>query len=238
MSLKYGILNIIKSYVGNQQVKLYLGSNLIFNDSVTTLNRILSNGDIRVDSNNNIRILSTNQYTNKNINNITNSKLSFIGSEVLESQEDILNVNSSFKISVDNITKHIMSTPHTGELSINDNIISRGVLKDYSQTIGNHTLISGLLTLDYSTGNVFNVLMIEDITNINIINTGATGKLSSILLYITQDTTGQRILDLSFVKFSKAHDFGLSPHAEDVIQFISADGGIVWYGLSIGSNFN
>lgn len=66
----------------------------------------------------------------------------------------------------------------------------------YYEGVATPSISSGTLTLDMSTGNVFNVAHDANITTLTFSNWPASGKSGSCTLYLTQDATGGRTLTL------------------------------------------
>lgn len=127
-----------------------------------------------------------------------------------------------------------------GTVTINDNIISKPELKDYSETNTSPSSSSGTLTLDLENGNVFEVTLTENVTTTIFNNPPATGKGGSFTIILKQDGSGGH----TFVWPASVDWAGASaptltttPNAVDILAFITTDAGTRWYGFLGGADF-
>jgi len=100
------------------------------------------------------------------------------------------------------------------------------------------TISAGVLTLDHSVGDFALVTHSENITSVVLSNPPASGTLGSITVFLNQDATGGRTLTGSFLTISGAGvDMGTAAFAKNIINFITMDGGSVYYAMSSGKDF-
>jgi len=96
---------------------------------------------------------------------------------------------------------------------------------------------TGASTLNLANGNVFNITLTGNAT---FTFSGATsGQACSFGLYLKQDATGGRTVTWpASVKWSGgAPTLTTSASAVDILVFESIDGGTIWYGSLVGTNF-
>ncbi|MEE9141065.1 MAG: hypothetical protein V3U18_09895, partial [Alphaproteobacteria bacterium] len=77
-------------------------------------------------------------------------------------------------------------------LDLQDQTLTRAELKDYAITHNAVSISSGAITLDFATGNSFEVTLTENVTSITIANPPATGNLGEAFIRFKQDATGGR----------------------------------------------
>ncbi len=117
-------------------------------------------------------------------------------------------------------------------------VISDIELQDYSETLVITPSVSGALTLDYSSSNVFKTTLHEDVTSLVISNPPASGKVGSFTLQIVQDPSTPR----TFAWGSILWNAGTAPtvtatvDAVDFYTFTTFDGGSTWYGFAAGQD--
>jgi len=112
-------------------------------------------------------------------------------------------------------------------------------LKNYSETATDPSSASGTLVLDLANGNVFDVVLTENVTTLTISNPPESGKGGSFVLILTQDATGNRTVTWpASVTWpsGNAPTLTASGNAVDIVTFITTDAGTTWYGL-FGENF-
>lgn len=78
----------------------------------------------------------------------------------------------------------------TAALQISDNEIRRALLLDYAIVHNSISSVSGVLTIDLSTGNSFVTTLTENITTVSISNPPATGNYGQFVIKIIQDASG------------------------------------------------
>lgn len=126
----------------------------------------------------------------------------------------------------------------TNTLLMEDNIISRPELKDYSETKTSPSSSSETLTLDLENSNVFEVTLTENVTTTNFNNPPATGKAGSLTLILKQDGgAGHTFVFPASVDWAGgvAPTLTTSSNAVDVLEFLTTDAGTRWYGFLRGA---
>ncbi len=114
-------------------------------------------------------------------------------------------------------------------------IKTRDKLNAYTESIGQSTVSSGVLTIDLNNGTVQEVTLSENISSIIFGNVSAIGS-STVQLKAKQDCTGSR--SISFTGFKSAG--GVAPsistgaNEEDILVFQTLDGGSTWYLFASG----
>ena len=116
--------------------------------------------------------------------------------------------------------------------------ILRGTtLAGYSEVIQAPLIIGGVLTLDLTKGNIFNVAHNANITSLIILH-ASPNNASKLRLILTQDATGGRTLTLpSSVTWQSVFTpaFSTIGYTDNVIDLISVNNGGAWRGLYVGS---
>ena len=117
----------------------------------------------------------------------------------------------------------------------------RPQLRDYSETSPTPAISSGTLTLDFETGNAFEVVLTQNVTSLQLVNPPASGRAGSCSLIVRQDGTGGRALAWpTSVKWAG----GIAPsitgaaNGVDIFALVTRDGGTTWYGFPAGQNFS
>jgi len=72
-------------------------------------------------------------------------------------------------------------------LVMNNNVVARPEILDYSVTTTTAASVSNVITLDMSLGNVFTTTLTENINTITVTNPPATGSYGELLWIVTQD---------------------------------------------------
>ena len=130
------------------------------------------------------------------------------------------------------------SVPMAGTLSMQDNVVSRPELKDYAETRTAPASSAGALTLDLTTGNIFEPTLTESVT-LSITNPPASGKGGSFTLILRQDGTGGwGVTWPTAVKWAggTAPTLTTAASAVDVLTFMTTDGGSIWFGFLAGAD--
>lgn len=124
-------------------------------------------------------------------------------------------------------------------LSAVDNVISRAELQDYSETLPTPSSASGTLTLDLETGNVFKVVLTEDVSTLAISNWPASGKFGTCTIIIIQDST-PRTFAFTGVLWpgGAAPTVSTGSGAIDVVTITSYDAGTTKLGFVGGQDFS
>lgn len=116
-------------------------------------------------------------------------------------------------------------------LNLQDAPLTRPEIRDYSETSNTPTIAGGALTLDLEAGNVFDVVLTEDVTSISVVNAPASGRLGTVTIRFRQDAVGGRTLDLSGFDFGSAPTPAMPGTATTGRLWITAltlDGGATW----------
>lgn len=117
-------------------------------------------------------------------------------------------------------------------------VFQRAELKNYSETT--ITENAGLLyTIDMERGNVFELTLTANNSNLTFSKAPPSGKAGSFTLILVQDSTGSRT-----VTWPGAVDWagGTAPtlttaaNSVDVLTFVTVDGGRRWYGFLAGAD--
>lgn len=127
----------------------------------------------------------------------------------------------------------------TGSVTLNDNILTRPELKDYAETNTTPSSSSGVLTLDLENGNVFEVILTENVTTTNFNNPPATGKGGSFTLILKQDAgAGHTFVWPASVDWAggAAPTLTTTTNAVDILTFVTTDAGTRWYGFLAGAD--
>ena len=126
-------------------------------------------------------------------------------------------------------------------IHMQDQLLTRPQLKDFSETSTTPVISSGSLTLDLETGNVFEVTLTEDVTSLILANPPAAGSAGSATMILKQDATGGRTLAWpGSVRWAG----GVAPivtsaaNAIDICAIVTRDGGATWFGFLAGKDFS
>lgn len=127
----------------------------------------------------------------------------------------------------------------TGEVNMQDNVLKRPELTDYSETKTAPTISGGVLTLDLETGNTFDVALNSNITTLTISNPPASGKVGSFTLVFTADGTLRTVAWPASVKWSggTAPTLTSTNGKKDIFTFFTMDAGTSYFGFVAGQNF-
>lgn len=85
----------------------------------------------------------------------------------------------------------------TIDKDFNDKVVSKGEMKDLSETSFSLGSINGAVAVDYEDGHYQYGTLDGNITSITVSNFPASGKVGFLTLELTQDGTGSRTLALS-----------------------------------------
>lgn len=125
---------------------------------------------------------------------------------------------------------------HDGEaLDLQDALLTRPQLKDYSEARTTPSISAGSLTLDLEAGNVFDVVLTEDVTGITVVNAPAAGSLGTVTVRLRQDGTGGRTVDVSGFDFGDQGAPAMPATATTGRLWITAltlDGGTTWEAMA------
>jgi hypothetical protein len=109
----------------------------------------------------------------------------------------------------------------------------------YRETSTAPTISSGTLTIDMSTGTVFNVTLNANITTLNITNSAPTNKVSSFTLIFTYDATPRSVTWPASVKWpsNTVPTLTNANGAVDIFTFFTLNNGTTWFGVVSGQNY-
>jgi len=116
-------------------------------------------------------------------------------------------------------------------------IISDTEFKDVSETVNIIGNTIATQPIDYTAGGVVSMTLAVATTTLSFTNPPATGKAGNLTLYITQDSTGTRLITWPVsVKWpgGTAPTLSTAVGAIDVITLTTLDGGTTWFGYVAG----
>ena len=128
----------------------------------------------------------------------------------------------------------------TGAMDFQGLPLKKPQLQAYNETVGTPAIASGVLTLDLSTANVFNVAHNANITTLTITDAPATDISKSFTLNLTQDATGGRTITLPA---SIKNPGGVAPtltvtaSKRNKLVLDTTDGGTTWDLAFIGKDY-
>lgn len=161
--------------------------------------------------------------------------------DMLRGQSNQSTGSSSISGSTNSIAKFASSST-LGNSTINDDGTFATFNKGVAETYLSANPSSNVVTIDLTTGTVFNVSLSANITSFTIDN-AKSSKVSSFTLFLKQDAVGSRTITWTFtgktLKWpnNTVPTLTLSANKTDVIGFITNDGGSTWYGFLGGRNF-
>lgn len=112
------------------------------------------------------------------------------------------------------------------------------VMGNYSEKVQSAVIASGVLTIDLSLGNCFEVELTENVTSFDIQNAKATGFHHPFTLYVKQDSTGSRTVDFAGMHTSggSAPTITSDASAKDAFTIATRDGGTTWEVSQFGTD--
>jgi len=126
-------------------------------------------------------------------------------------------------------------------IDMQDALLDSPELRDYSETSPTPGISAGTLILDFESGNVFEILLTQDVTSLLLLHPPAAGRAGSCSLILRQDATGGRTLNWpASVKWPSGAPPTISSaaNAVDVYSLVTRDGGATWYGFAGGQDFS
>ena len=140
------------------------------------------------------------------------------------------------KFSIDDLDVEILGGTLTlvaGLFQMTDNQLIRPEIVDFSLT--KQTVSASTTTdIDYELGSFVDLDMDQDITNLNITNPPATGKVGSLRIRVKQDATGSRLITNwpSGITWARgtAPVLTTTANAVDYVDLWTADAGTIWAG--------
>lgn len=117
--------------------------------------------------------------------------------------------------------------------------LDKSTLKNYKESFSSPSISSGALTLDLSTGNIFNVNLNATITIMTISNVPTSSFAANFTLIFTADGTPRAVAWPLSIKWPSGTPPTLTSTngKRDTFAFITTDGGTNWYGFVGGQNF-
>lgn len=101
---------------------------------------------------------------------------------------------------------------------------------NYSEKVQSAAIASGVLTIDLSLGNCFEIELTENVTSFDIQNTKALGYHHPFTLYVKQDSTGGRTIDFAGMHASGGAGPTITSDAsaKDAFTIATRDNGTTW----------
>lgn len=117
--------------------------------------------------------------------------------------------------------------------------LDKGTFKNYKEIYASPAISTGELTLDLSTGNIFNVSLNASITIMTITNIPSSSFAANFTLIFTADGTPRAVAWAPSIKWPSgtAPTLTSTNGKKDTFAFITTDGGTNWYGFVGGQNF-
>jgi hypothetical protein len=126
-------------------------------------------------------------------------------------------------------------------IDMQDAVLRAPELVDYAERSPAPAISSGTLTLDLESGNVFEVILTQNVTSLILAHPPAAGRAGSCSIILRQDATGGRTLAWpSSVKWAGGTPPPITSGADavDVYALITRDGGATWLGFPGGQDFS
>lgn len=135
----------------------------------------------------------------------------------------------------------IVGDSMTGELNMQDNLVTRPIIKDYALRRTAPNPSAGVLTLDFTNGNIFEPpALSSDITSIVVNNWPPTGELGKLHFILKQDGTGGRAVSWpGGWRWPNNAPPTMTPTANktDIFVIMSPDAGTTVYATTAGQNY-
>lgn len=127
----------------------------------------------------------------------------------------------------------------TGDIDMADHQLIRPIIKDYALKRTAPAIIAGILTLDFTLGNIFEVTLNANITSIVINNWPPTGELGKMTLLLKQDGVGGRTVVLSGYRWpgGAVPIMTTTANKTDIFVLMSPDAGTTIYATTAGQNY-
>ena len=127
----------------------------------------------------------------------------------------------------------------SGEINAADQLVTRPEIKDYSETY-NASSGSGTVTLDLTTGNVFQHTASGGNVTFVFSNPPAAGKGGAFTLKWIQDSSDRTATWPVTVDWAAATAPTLTSGSGkvDIFTFVTVDGGTTWYGFTAGQDMS
>ena len=119
---------------------------------------------------------------------------------------------------------------------IRHQVLEGAALMDYAEVATKPRIELNKLTLDLKTGNVFEVLLTENVVSMEIVNPPAPGLKGALKLILRQGEPSCTIAWPKTVTWI-GHDFAPTIHGKpneiDLLELFTLDGGETWYAMSL-----
>ena len=127
----------------------------------------------------------------------------------------------------------------SGEINAADQLVTRPEIKDYSETY-NASSGNGTVTLDLTTGNVFQHTASGGNVTFVFSNPPAAGKGGAFTLKWIQDSSDRTATWPASVDWAAATAPTLTSGSGkvDIFTFVTVDGGTTWYGFTAGQDMS
>lgn len=124
-------------------------------------------------------------------------------------------------------------------VDLDDRQLQQALLKDYGEIKTAPSISGGTLTLDITTGDVFEVSLNANITTLTISNPSPTGNACSFTLIFTADGTARTITWPAAVLWAggTAPTMTSTNAKKDFFVFYTSNAGTNWYGFIAGQNY-
>jgi hypothetical protein len=108
----------------------------------------------------------------------------------------------------------------------------------YVETLGNLLITSNSISIDLSTASVFNLVLDDDITNVDLINYPAVLGVISFVLVVESDGVAHSITWPNNFRWpdGEAPELTVENGKKDVFCFFTFDGGSNWQSIISGQN--
>jgi hypothetical protein len=125
----------------------------------------------------------------------------------------------------------------SGEINMQDNLLTRPKIKDYSEAIGTTPATTGIVTLDLTTGNTFDVTPTGAII-IAVTNPPVSGDVGSFTLYIKNSATVYSKTFPASFKFDNDVIPDMStPNKTIILSGVTKNGGTTYHVGAFGTKF-
>lgn len=125
----------------------------------------------------------------------------------------------------------------SGEITCADNLLTKPMLKDYSELTVTNAAAGATETLDIEAGNVFHMTLDENIT-FTFSNPIASDDMTSFTLILTQDGSGTNVVTWPASvdwEDGSAPTLVTTAASVSILGFYTIDGGTIWHGV-LGSS--
>ena len=128
----------------------------------------------------------------------------------------------------------------TGDVNHQGNKVINANLQSYTEVVADPVISGGVLTLDLSISNVFDVAHNANITSMAFINADPNADSMTFTLTLTQDSVGGRTVAFpASVVFPSGINPALTsiPGNDNVLTFFTVNSGATWRGALVGKDY-